>query len=128
MAHPLAVDPAAPHVERVRRLALALPGAQEKTSHGAPAFFTSKVFAYASASERVDGELVRRERALCVLLDADERLALLEEGAFVPAYLGPSGWVAIDPETLDDARLAELLDASFRVTAPARLVRELDAR
>jgi len=128
MAHPPKVDPAAPHVERVRRMALALPGAREKMSHGAPAFFTTKVFAYVTASERVEGELVRRDRALCVLLEADERLALLHEGAFVPAYLGPSGWVAIDAETLDDARLAELLDASFRVTASVRLVRELDAR
>ncbi|GAA2174200.1 MmcQ/YjbR family DNA-binding protein [Agrococcus versicolor] len=128
MSHPPIVDPRAPHVERVRRLALELPGADEKISHGAPAFFTTKVFAYVAAHERVDDELVLRERALSVLLEEDERRALLAEGAFTPAYTGPSGWVAIDLDAIDDARLAELLDASFRVTAPARRVRELDAR
>ena len=77
-------------------------------------------------SER--GELVLRDRAVSVLLEDDERRALLDEGAFSPAYTGPSGWVAIDLDAVDDARLGELLDASFRVTAPTRLVRELEER
>jgi predicted DNA-binding protein (MmcQ/YjbR family) len=128
MAHPPIVDPAAPHVERVRRLALALPGAAEKSSHGAPAFCTTKVFAYVAAHERIGDELVLRERALTVHPHDDERLALLHEGGFSPAYLGSYGWVSMDLDAIDDARVAELLDASFRVTAPARLVRELDGR
>lgn len=115
---------------RVRALALALPGAQAKVSHGRPAFFTTKVFAYYGGSLKVDGQWRQHPRAVMVLLDADDRAALLEEErTFVPAYLGPSGWLGVDLPAPDDAgwdEVAELLDASFRRTAPARLVRELD--
>ena len=42
--------------------------------------------------------------------------------------LGPSGWLGLDLDAHSDwIELAELLDASYRVTAPRRLVRELDA-
>lgn len=40
-----------------------------------------------------------------------------------------SGWLGIDLDDDTDWReIAELIDASFRVTAPRRLSRELDAR
>ncbi|MDL5351869.1 MmcQ/YjbR family DNA-binding protein [Microbacterium sp. zg-YB36] len=61
--------------------------------------------------------------------DPDDEPALRQDRRFwVPSYLGPSGWLGIDLADLDDTELGELIDASFRVTAPARLVRELDAR
>lgn len=117
-----------PLLARVRRSALAMPGAAEKVSHGRPAFFTGKVFAYFGGSLRVDGECVDHAASILVLLDDDDRLAMLERGAWVPGYLGPSGWIGIDLADVDDAEIDELLDASYRRTAPARLVRELDAR
>jgi len=47
----------------------------------------------------------------------------------VPAYLGPSGWLGIDlDERTDLDEVAELLEESYRATAPARLVAELDGR
>lgn len=117
-----------PVLARVRAIALALPGTDEKVSHGRPAFFTKKVFAYYGGSLRVDGDWVQHPHAVIVLPDPDDRPALLEDDrTFVPAYLGPSGWVGVD---LDDAtdwdEVAELLDASYRLTAPKRLVAELD--
>ena len=42
MAHPQMVDDDDPMLERVRAIALALPGASEKTSHGRPALHTVK--------------------------------------------------------------------------------------
>ena len=117
-----------PQLGRVRELALALPGAAEKVSHGRPAFFTQKVFACFGCSTKAEGGWEEHPHHLCVLLDADERLALLAEGAIEPAYLGASGWVAVDLDAGDWTRVAELLDASFRVTAPKRLVSVLDAR
>ena len=37
----------------------------------------------------------------------------------MPAYLGPSGWVGVDLDTDTDwTEIAELLDASYRLTAP----------
>jgi hypothetical protein len=40
-----------PYLGRVRELAQALPGADMKVSHGRPAFFTKKVFAYYGGGE-----------------------------------------------------------------------------
>ena len=62
--------------------------------------------------------------------DPAERDGLLADPrVFVPAYLGPSGWLGVtldpDPDAVDWAEVAELFDASFRLTAPVRLVREL---
>ncbi len=45
-----------PLLKRVRKLALAFPDANEKVSHGRPAFYTVKVFAYYGGSQKVDGE------------------------------------------------------------------------
>lgn len=128
MAHPLMVDDDDPLLAEVRRIALALPGAQEKVSHGRPAFFTTKVFAYYAGTTKEEHRTGVHPQRLTVLLEPDERLAMLEEGAIAPAYLGPYGWIAIDLEDADWDRVAELIDASFRVTAPRRLVAELDAR
>jgi predicted DNA-binding protein (MmcQ/YjbR family) len=119
-----------PYLARIRELALALPEASEKVSHGRPAFFTRKVFAYYGASLKEDGEWVQHPHALLVLVDPSDRLALLEEErTFTPAYLGPSGWIGVDlDETTDWTEVAELLDASYRLTAPKRHVALLDAQ
>lgn len=131
VAHPQMFDDDDPVLGRVRSLALALPEAKEKVSHGRPAFYTGKVFAYYGGSTRVDGEWVRHDRSLMVLPDEDDRRALEEDPrVYVPAYLGPSGWLGIElPSARGSkaawAEVAELLDASYRRTAPARLVRAL---
>lgn len=119
-----------PVLARVRELAAALPGAAEKVSHGRPAFFTTKVFAYYGGSLKVDGDWQQHPQAVVVLPDDDDRVALLEDRrCFVPAYLGPYGWLGIDlTEDADWGEVAELLDASYRLTAPRRLVAELDTR
>ncbi len=126
-----------PFLARLREIALALPDADMKVSHGRPAFFTAKVFAYFGASVKVDGEWVQHPRCVVVLLDPGEREALLaDERAFAPAYLGPSGWIGVDlvpgdTGTVDDVdwdEVAELLDASYRRTAGARRVAALEAR
>ncbi|MFI5934651.1 MmcQ/YjbR family DNA-binding protein [Actinoplanes sp. NPDC051494] len=129
MAHPLMFDDADPVLARVRDLALALPDAAEKVSHGRPAFFTVKVFAYYGGSVKVDGEYQQHESSVMVLLDDDERAALLDDGrCYVPAYLGPAGWLGVDLDAGTDwAEIAELLDASYRRTAGPRRVARLDA-
>ncbi len=119
-----------PVLARVRELAFGFPGAQEKVSHGRPAFFTTKVFAYYGGSLKVDDEWVQHPTSIVVQPDPDEREALAGDGrVYRPAYLGPSGWLGVDLEEVEDwTEVGELLDASFRVTAPERLVAELDAR
>lgn len=80
-------------------------------------------------SFKPDGEWVQHPRSVMVQLDAGDRQALLEDGrTFVPAYLGPSGWIGVDlDEDTGWTELCELLDASYRLTAPKRLIAELDA-
>lgn len=112
----------------VRELAIALPGVQEKITHGRPAFFTKKVFAYYGGSIKVDGVYVQHSQSLVLQAPPTEREALRQlPGAYVPAYLGPSGWTGLDlTDATDWTEVAELLEESYRCTAPARLVAELD--
>lgn len=119
-----------PDLARVRELADRLPGSAEKVSHGRPAFYTKKVFAYYGGSLKVDGDWVQHPSSVVVLADPADRRALLEEErVYRPAYLGPSGWIGVDLDADTDwTEIAELLDASYRLTAPQRNVAELDAR
>lgn len=122
-------DHSDPYFVRVQKLALALPGVQERLSVGHPTWFTKKVFLWWGMSHKVDGEWVREDRAVAVLLPPDERLAVLDAGGYVPGYIGPSGWVGVRlDEDTDWQEIAELIEESFRTTASARLVAQLDAR
>ncbi|GAA1477012.1 MmcQ/YjbR family DNA-binding protein [Nocardioides aestuarii] len=132
MTHPQMFDDDDPVLERVKELALAFPDAAMKVSHGRPAFFTTKVFAYYGGSVKIDGEWRGHDSCVMVLLDPVDREAMLgEDRCFVPAYLGPSGWVGVDLDGVDRTdwdEVAELLDASYRLTAGVRRVAALDAR
>lgn len=123
-------DDADPVLLRVRELALAFPDAAEKISHGRPAFFTTKVFAYYGGSVKVDGVYRQHGQSVLVLVDPDEREALLgEDRCYLPAYLGSSGWVGVDlVGDVDWDEIGELLDAGYRRTAGRRRVAALDAR
>jgi predicted DNA-binding protein (MmcQ/YjbR family) len=123
-------DDADPLLGRIRALALAFPDAAEKISHGRPAFFTTKVFAYYGGSVKIDGVNMQHEHSVLVLVEPEERAALLHDArCYVPAYLGAHGWIGLDigGET-DRAEVGELLDASYRLTAGPRRVAVLDAR
>lgn len=128
MAHPIMFDDADPALNRLRALALAYPDAQEKVSHGRPAFFTTKVFAYFGGSVKVDGSYRQHEHSVVVLLEPDERAALLADGrCYLPAYLAPAGWIGFDlTDDTDWAEVDELLEASYRRTAGRRLTAALD--
>lgn len=121
-------DPDDPLLARVREIALAFPGSDEKESHGRPAFYTRKVFGYYGGSVKVDGIWDSHDQAILFLPDPAERPALEGDGRFwAPAYLGPSGWLGLDLEpSTDFDEVAEFLEESFRATAPRRLVVELD--
>jgi len=135
MLHPLMFDERDPYLARVREICLAFPGADEKISHGRPNFFTRKVFATFGGSLKGDHFSPLARNSLLFLPDASEREALLErEPFFVPAYFGPSGWLGLSfhvvgaVDQVDWDEVGELVDSSYRLTAPARLVKELDAR
>ncbi|MCU0309708.1 MAG: MmcQ/YjbR family DNA-binding protein [Acidimicrobiales bacterium] len=121
-------DDADPWLIRLRDVCLALPGAAEKVSHGRPCFFTKKIFSIYGAVTKGDHGSGRFDRAVLVLPDPDEAAALLDDPRFfVPAYWGPSGWIGLDltVAAIDWAEIAELVEDSFRMTAPAALVARL---
>jgi len=128
MAHPRMFDDDDPVLGRLRTLALAFPDAAEKVSHGIPAFYTTKVFAYYGGSVKVGDGYERRSSSVLVLADPVEAPALLDSpGAYFPMYLGVSGWVGIDlVDTTDWSEIGELVETSYRLTAGVRRVRRLD--
>lgn len=119
-----------PLLARLRGLALAFPDAAEKVSHGRPAFFTKKIFAYYGASVRDQGEWVQHGQAVVILPEADEAPALrADPRVFVPAYLGAYGWLGLDVDAESDwDEVGELLDASYRLTAPKGCIARLDGQ
>lgn len=129
MAHPPMFDPADPALGRVRDLCLTYPEAYERVSHGRPNFATARSFCWYGGSERIDGMWVAHDAAILIRPDPDDEPALRQDARFfVPAYLGASGWLGLDlGDATEWAEVAELIDASYRVTAPARLVRTLDS-
>ena len=127
MAHPQMFDDDDPGLASVRELAAQFPDADEKVSHGRPAFFTKKVFCYYGGSLKVDGDWVQHPQSI-VVQPGEDRPALVEDPrVYIPAYLGPSGWIGFDlGDDTDWGEVQELLDASFRLTAPKRSIAELD--
>jgi predicted DNA-binding protein (MmcQ/YjbR family) len=130
MPHPRMFDDDDPVLGRLREITLALPDAAEKDSHGIPAFYTTKVFAYYGGSRKVGDGYERHSSSVLVLADPVEAPALLDSpGAYFPMYLGVSGWVGIDlGDGTDWAEVAELVETSYRLTAGVRRVERLDAR
>jgi len=115
---------------KLRELCFTFPGADEKISHGRPCFFTKKIFACYGAVTKGDHHSGAHDQALIFMPDDEERIALDQDDRFfLPAYWGPSGWRAIDLDADTDwGEIGELLDTSFRLTAPKKLIAELDAR
>lgn len=130
MAHPPQFDDDDPVLGALRDVCLSLPGAEEKVSHGRPAFFTKKIFAIYGAVKKGDHDSGKYDRALVFLPDPDERFALEQhQHVFTPAYWGPYGWLGYDlaPTTTDWTEVGELVEDSFRNTATKKLISELDA-
>jgi predicted DNA-binding protein (MmcQ/YjbR family) len=115
----------------LREIALGFPGAFEKISHGRPSFFVTKMFAMYGGSSKtvVPGEMTRFSHSLLVKVDETERSALAQDTRFFfPAYLGPAGWLGLDltAANIDWAEVTELVDASYRLVAPKKLLNQLD--
>ena len=111
-------------LEKVRALALALPQADEKQSHGSPGFFvkSGKFFAYFSANHHGEDRI-----ALLVKISGlDEQQMLIEQDGeryFRPAYFGDN-WIGIrlDMADTDWDHIADRLATSWEMAAPRRLL------
>jgi hypothetical protein len=112
-------DPAV--TARVRELAMALPGATEKESHGEAAWFVrGRQFATMSDHHHDD------RLALWLAAPAGRQESLVETDAerfFRPPYVGHRGWIGVylDVPTLDwDELAAVLADAHALIAQPRR--------
>lgn len=132
MAHPLMFSDDDPGLAELRAIALALPGAHEKISHGRPTFRTNKIFAAFGGSEKLSPGNHRQVPSALIFTPDPVDLPSIEQDPrfFVPAYYGPFGGRAIDLDDpdVDWTEIAELVDASYRMIASKRLIAELDAR
>jgi hypothetical protein len=126
MSHPRRFEPDDPFLARLRQLCLALPEAAEKDAHGHPSFYTKKVFAIFGGVVKGDHYSDRWAQSVLVLPDLLTReAALSDERFFVPAYYGPYGWIGLDfrAAEVDWDEVGDLVEQSYRNTAPARLVK-----
>lgn len=129
MPHPIMFSDDDPLLIRLRGIALAFPDAFEKVSHGRPVFCAPKVFAmYGGSVKESPGVHSQHPHAVLVKVDAGERAALQHDPRiFYPAYMGPNGWLGLDLSAdADWKEVRELIDASFRLIASAKLIRRLE--
>ncbi|KPF80541.1 phosphoribosylglycinamide formyltransferase [alpha proteobacterium AAP81b] len=113
---------------RVRALALALPAAEEKLSHGMNGFFVTggKFFGYFLSNHHGDGITA----LLVKTSEVEEQAQLIDQDPelyYRPAYFGPSGWIGIrlDMGDVDWDNVEAWLARSWQVSAPKRLARIL---
>ena len=108
------------HVERVRRICLALPETSEKISHGEPTFFVrKKVFAMCSINHHNDGHI-----AVTIPAAIGVQQALIKQSPkkfYRPPYVGVRGWVGIELPQVSDKELAAHLREAWILIAPEKL-------
>jgi hypothetical protein len=107
--------------EDVREIALSLPETSEKPSYGTPGFrVRDRLF----ARLRDDNEILVLWRE-----SLDEKEFLLEaepEKFFTTPHYDGHAMVLVRLASVDRKELAELLDESWRLRAPKRLVEQVD--
>lgn len=109
-------------LDQVSRLCLAMPEAVREI-HGSHASFLvrKKTFAYFLDNHHGDGILGINCKAL-----PGDNLALIAadpERFYMPAYIGPRGWVGLrlDQGEIDWDEVSEMLKLSYKLTAPKKL-------
>jgi predicted DNA-binding protein (MmcQ/YjbR family) len=132
MPHPIMFGEDDLGLAQVREIALGFPEAFEKVSWGRPVFCAPKIFTMYGGSVKGDvkGSYVQYPHSILVKVDDSDRKALEQDTRFFyPAYMGPSGWLGLDltaKKRIDWDEVSELIDASFRLVATKKLIRQLD--
>jgi predicted DNA-binding protein (MmcQ/YjbR family) len=110
-------------IDRLRSICLVLPEAAEQETWGSPTFrVRGKIFAMApDEGGRPAVWCKAPPGAQGVLIGADAARF------FAPPYVGPKGWIGVWLDRRPDwAEVAGLVERSWRMTAPKRLVRQRD--
>jgi len=109
-------------VDTVRKLAMALPGVEEGSSYGTPAFKVNKKLL---ARFHQDGE------SLVVKVEFEAREALMSanpETFYITDHYRDWPWMLVRLSKVDADELRQLLEESWRRTAPMRMVAAWEAR
>ena len=110
-------------IDRLRKICLAMPEAEEKEAWGDPTFrVRDKIFAMVGGSpDDVDAVWCKAPAgAQGVLVGADPARY------FSPRYVGPKGWIGIRLNRgVDWDAVASHIEESYRMTAPKRLVKTM---
>jgi len=130
MTHPIKeiAPEVAPIIERLREICLSFPEATEKIAWGEPTFrVRDKLFAMFDNNHHAAGRVgvwcKAAQGAQEVLVDADP------EHFFVPPYMGPKGWIGVRLDNEPDwAAVAALMEDAYRLIAPKRLARAMEAQ
>ena len=114
-------------IERLRKICMALPEANEKPSHGEPTWFAGKGKVFASIDDHHHGAphlsvwLPMPLGAQEALIDADPKRY------FRPPYVGHRGWVGVVLDARPDwGMVAWLVEQAYRLVAHPRLVAKLE--
>lgn len=110
-------------IDDVREIASGLPGAYEQASYGGQPSWRTKPRGFAWVRDEPEALVVWVE-------SVEEKLALIgsEPGKFfTTSHYDGYPILLVRLEGVDRAEAAELIEESFRLRAPKRLVAELDA-
>ena len=103
-----------------RKIALALPEAEERETWGHPTFRVRERMFAAMATDGTSVSIKATKEAQAALVGS-------EPGTFsIPAYVGHHGWVGVTLAKVDPEELRELITEAWLMTVPKRLARELD--
>jgi predicted DNA-binding protein (MmcQ/YjbR family) len=111
-----------PRLTRVTQICLALPEATREVMGSHAGFrVRKKVFAYFLNDHHGD-----RIVSVCARVLPGDNTALIAaqpERFYMPAYIGPRGWVALrlDRGAVDWKEVAELVKTSYQLVAPKRI-------
>jgi predicted DNA-binding protein (MmcQ/YjbR family) len=117
-------QPNARVLARLRKVCLSLPEAEEIETWGHPTFrVRKKIFVGCGASDE------GRVQMTCKAPPGEQRALVSSDPSrfFVPAYVGNRGWVGMWLDgPVDWDEVAELVEESYRLTAPKKLSALLD--
>jgi hypothetical protein len=110
-------------LDKLRAICLAFPEASEEGGVGDPTFkVRNKIFA-------MRHPMNERESMWCKAPQGFQDMIVNSdpERFFVPPYVGHHGWIGVwlDVE-LDWQHIAELIEESYRMTAPKRLLQQMN--
>ena len=113
-------------LDRVREFCLSLPETSEKLAWGAPTFrVNDKLFCHYRLNHHGDG----RTAIWCKAPPGAQELLIESdpERFFKPPYVGPSGWIGVRLDRPGAwSEVEELLEESYRMTAPKKVLALLD--